>query len=60
MHFVVQIVDVEPDNAFSDGLPTVDGLFKIIQDAINDKVDGLTVAYDAELGYPTNVFIDSV
>ena len=60
MRRVVQVVAVEPENEFSDGLPTVDGVFALIQDAINDEVDALTVSYDPELGYPTNVFIDTV
>lgn len=54
------IIAVVPDNQFSDNLPTVIGLFDLIQDAINDKVAALTAEYDASLGYPTNVYIDTV
>ncbi|MDA1129823.1 MAG: DUF6174 domain-containing protein, partial [Chloroflexi bacterium] len=37
---------------------TVVGLFDIIQDAIDKKAFGVTVEYDSEFGYPTDVFID--
>ena len=37
---------------------TIDGLFDVIQDAITDEADQLTLSYDGEFGYPTNVAID--
>ncbi len=37
---------------------TVDEAFAMIQKAITDKVDKLTVSYDEKMGYPTKVFID--
>ncbi len=37
---------------------TVDEAFAIIQKAITDKVDKLTVSYDKKMGYPKKVFID--
>ena len=37
---------------------TIDSLFNVIQDAITDEADQLTVSYDSEFGYPTNVEID--
>lgn len=55
-----KVIGVVPDNQFSDNLPTVIGLFDLIQKAINDKVAALTAEYDASLGYPTTVFIDRV
>ena len=30
----------------------------MIQDAIDDEVDRITVSYDSEFGYPTNIEID--
>ena len=37
---------------------TIDSLFDVIQDAINSEVNQLSVSYDGELGYPTDVEID--
>ena len=37
---------------------TIDGLFDVIQDAITGEADQLTLSYDGEFGYPTNVEID--
>ena len=37
---------------------TVDGLFEVIQDAIDEEAHSLTVMYHAELGYPTSIDID--
>lgn len=56
----MQIVSVEPQNQFSNDLPTVDEVLDQIQRAIDDRVAQLTVTYDATFGYPTNVFIDQV
>ena len=36
----------------------INGLFEVIQDAIDDEADQITVSYDSELGYPTNIEID--
>ena len=40
------------------GYPTVDDLFDLIDDAIDRGAQGLTVAYDGSLGYPTEISID--
>ena len=40
------------------GYHTIDSLFDVIQDAITDEADQLTLSYDSEFGYPTNVAID--
>ena len=40
------------------GYHTIDSLFDVIQDAIADEADQLTVSYNSEFGYPTNVEID--
>ena len=40
------------------GYHTIDSLFGVIQDAITDEADQLTVSYNSEFGYPTNVEID--
>jgi hypothetical protein len=37
---------------------TVGGMFDMIQEAIDMRVASLTVSYEPELGYPTNVFVD--
>ena len=37
---------------------TIDSLFDVIQDAIADEADRLTVSYNSEFGYPTDVAID--
>ena len=37
---------------------TINRLFDVIQDAIDNEADQLTVSYDSEFGYPTNVEID--
>lgn len=41
-----------------DRIYTVDALFDAIGKAIDDGVFGLTAAYDQELGYPTEFFVD--
>ncbi|MFN2384078.1 MAG: DUF6174 domain-containing protein [Gemmatimonadota bacterium] len=38
--------------------PTVEGLFDIIQAAIDHEADRLEVSYDSAFGYPREVFID--
>ena len=37
---------------------TIDTLFDLVQDAISNEADQLTVSYDTEFGYPTNIEID--
>ena len=37
---------------------TIDDLFDVIQGAITNEADQLTLSYDGEFGYPTNVAID--
>lgn len=37
---------------------TVDGLFDLIEDAYTRRAQSVTVAFNPELGYPTNVSID--
>lgn len=41
-----------------DAVNTIEDLFTIIRDAINKKVDKLTVEYDPILGYPKTISID--
>ena len=36
----------------------INSLFEVIQKAIDSEADQLTVSYDSELGYPTNIEID--
>lgn len=38
--------------------PTIDDLFDRIEDAIRDEAAALSVSYDPELGYPTEIIID--
>ena len=43
------------------GLPryhNIESLFEVIQDAIDNEADQLTVSYDSEFGYPMNIEID--
>jgi hypothetical protein len=37
---------------------TVEGLFDVIQEAINDRADSISIEYDSELGYPSSINID--
>ena len=37
---------------------TINRLFDVIQNAIDDEADQITVSYDSEFGYPTNIEID--
>jgi hypothetical protein len=39
-------------------LPTVEGLFRIIEEALADRVDALHVTYHRTLGYPESISID--
>ena len=59
--FIVSVVGV------SDGLPldpinylTLDGLFDEIQSAIDFPADGIYVAYDAAIGFPSLIEIDLI
>lgn len=47
-------------NDFFNNLNTVDKLFDIIQGAITKKAAELTVTYDAQSGYPSHIYIDSI
>lgn len=38
--------------------PTVDGLFAIIQSAIDSGADSITVEYDPDLGFPARIALD--
>ena len=49
-----------PVTVVSPRLHSINGLFDMIQDAITNEVDHLTVRYDSEDGYPTNIEIDYV
>lgn len=40
------------------GAKTVDGLFTLIEQAIQRKAASIKVSYDARFGYPTNIAID--
>jgi len=44
--------------ASKDHYPTIDGLFDLIEDAIDREAAGLIVSYDGFLGYPTEINID--
>jgi hypothetical protein len=37
---------------------TVEGMFDLIRDALNRKVAGISVNYDADYGYPREIIID--
>ncbi|MFV1987697.1 MAG: DUF6174 domain-containing protein, partial [Gemmatimonadota bacterium] len=50
--------DTGESAAMANGYPTVEDLFDLIDDAIQRRAAGLTVAYDAALGYPTEITID--
>ncbi len=41
-------------------IDTIEDLFAIIRNAINDEVDELTVEYDPILGYPASISIDPI
>lgn len=41
-----------------DVIPTVEGLFATVEEAIEEEVDQLEVRYHAALGYPTLISID--
>ena len=39
---------------------SVDGLFAVIQDAIDQGADEISVSWDPLLGYPTDIYVDSI
>jgi hypothetical protein len=43
---------------YADGFPTIDGLFRIIKDAIDDGYHKLDAFYDPATGIPFNFWID--
>lgn len=55
-----QIVKVSPENEFSKDLPTVEGVFDFIQNAIKQRAANIDVEYNNKLGYPTRAFVDFV
>ena len=58
----VRYLDDEPHRRAPDAAQyyTIPGLFNLIQDAIDTGAYSLEAQYDAEFGYPTEVFIDYV
>ena len=46
--------------SLADVFPSVDGLFEMIQSALERRVAILRVEYHPTLGYPTSIFIDEV
>lgn len=51
--------DGEPVSAGTlEWLPTAEGLFDVVEDAIRDEVDGLRVGYHPDYGFPTLIDID--
>ena len=69
-HFVVTVTDgvvtaavTEHDgepvsDATLDGLPTVEGLFDVVDGAIRAEVDGYRVGYHPDHGFPTVIDLD--
>jgi len=54
----VDVADGQPVSAsVRSGLRTIDGVFDLIQQRIDQRVDEIAVTYDAAY-YPTSVFID--
>lgn len=47
-----------PNSLSLDEAPTLDGLFTIIQDAINENAFRVGITYDEQYGYPTSIGID--
>ncbi|MBT3338299.1 MAG: hypothetical protein HN855_10235 [Anaerolineae bacterium] len=48
----------EMESKYFSGYDTLDGLFEVIQRAIEAGADEISVRYDASYGYPTNISID--
>ena len=54
----VYVADQQPvRDSIRQGLRTIDGVFDLIQDRLDQHADEVTVTYDAAY-YPTSVFID--
>lgn len=49
-------VPVPPTMAYL--YPSIDGLFAIIQEAIDDRADDIVTSYDDRYGFPTDLWID--
>ena len=39
---------------------TIDSLFHLVQRAITNEAERITVSYSSEFGYPTNIAIDYI
>lgn len=46
------------DPALSDRVPSVEGLFRMIDEAVQQRAQVLDVRYDRDLGYPLMIFIN--
>lgn len=46
------------DARWAETFPDVEGLFAIVQRAIDSGADRVDASYDARLGYPTRIAID--
>lgn len=59
---IVSAVYVETEQPVSTDvrahLQTIDGIFGLIQDAVDEGADMITVQYSSEAGYPTSVAVD--
>lgn len=60
-----QVIAREIDGAFTPVpsslaylYPTIDGLFAIIQDALDQRADRIDASYDRSYGFPTDFYID--
>ncbi len=38
--------------------PTIDGLFSVVQEAIDSRADDIDTSYDSRYGFPTDIWID--
>jgi len=54
--FLPDTTDIDPSNF--DAFDTVEGLFDMVDDAIDRDAYQLEVTYDEELGFPTRIAID--
>ncbi len=61
---VESVINVEsgkaPEHDELERYVTIDGLFHLIQEAIDRKASRITVSYDSEIGYPTDASFDYV
>lgn len=55
---VYTVTDEPVSIEIQDNLPTIDGLFRLIAQAITDRADLLDVDYHSTMGYPTRISID--